>query len=112
MQIKPKPDFNQLLKVLWHKEIPDYVPFYELYADLEIMETILGKKVPDRTATIEFYYKTGYDYVPVWPFYEMKVGSLIDTSTDYLNLKKLTETESLYSGDLMLTGSAEALKKR
>jgi len=81
--IKPKPDFNQLLKVLWRDGQPDYVPFYELFVSLPIMETILGKKLPDRAATVEFYYKAGYDYVPVWPGLEMEKGSLVDRRLGY-----------------------------
>ena len=81
--IRPKPDFNQLLRVLWRDSKPDYIPFYELFADLEIMEAVLGKQLPNRASTVEFYYKTGYDYVPVWPGLELKVGSLIDTRSEY-----------------------------
>lgn len=81
--IKPNPDFNQLLKVLWRNGKPDCVPFYELFVNAPIMEAILGKKVPDRVSTVEFYYKAGYDYVPVWPTLEIKTGSLIDRRLDY-----------------------------
>lgn len=81
--IRAKPDFNQLLRVLWRDGKPDYVPFYELFVDLEIMEAALGKQLSDRASTVEFYYKAGYDYVPVWPGLELKVGSLIDTKSEY-----------------------------
>ena len=81
--IKPKPDFNQLLKVLRRDGKPEYVPFYELFVNLPIMEAILGKKLPDRISTVEFYYKSGYDYVPVWPGLEMERGSLVDRRLGY-----------------------------
>jgi len=57
-----KPDFNRLKKVLLRQGEPGIVPFYELYADKEIMEAITGKPLTPET-TVEFYYKTGYDYV-------------------------------------------------
>lgn len=81
--IKPEPDFNQLLKVLWKNGKPNYVPFYELFVNQFVMETILGKKVPDRASTVEFYYKAGYDYVPVWPGLKIETGSLVDRRLGY-----------------------------
>lgn len=69
-----KPNFERLLKVLMLEE-PDRVPFYELFVDQEVMETILGVKFridPSKDETVreycrrlvEFYRKLGYDYVP------------------------------------------------
>ena len=81
--ISPKPDFNQLLRVLWRDGMPDYVPFYELFVNLEVMEAVLGKRLPDRASTVEFYYRAGYDYAPVWPGLELKVGDLKDTRSGY-----------------------------
>jgi uroporphyrinogen decarboxylase len=80
---KPRPDFNQLLKILTKSDVPEYVPSYELFLNVEVMETILDKKLPDRAATVEFYCKAGYDYVPAWPRVDLVVGSLIDTSSHY-----------------------------
>jgi uroporphyrinogen decarboxylase len=76
---EPDPNFDRLLTVLWHKGEPDRIPFLELFADLEIMESVLGKSFPrvalnsdgsDREAEarycdllIEFYHAVGYDYV-------------------------------------------------
>lgn len=56
-----KPDFNRLKKVLLRDGEPDIVPFYELFADTEIMQAVLGKPVTYSTV-IEFQYKMGYDY--------------------------------------------------
>jgi len=84
--VKEPPDFNNLRLMLMN-ETPEYLPFYELFVDIEIMETILGHSVPmiisgtfstgrkiekneiDQyiNSTIEFYYKMGYDYVPTTP---------------------------------------------
>jgi uroporphyrinogen decarboxylase len=81
--IKPNPDFGRLRKVLLHEGKPDSVPFYELFANIEIQEAILGKKVADRASTVEFYYKAGYDYVPTWPTPGWIFGSLVDRSQGY-----------------------------
>jgi len=77
---KPDPDFDRLLTVLWRKGEPDRIPFLELFADLEVMEAVLGESFPrvmdlapdvvDREMEarycdllIKFYYTLGYDYV-------------------------------------------------
>ena len=82
--IKPCPDFAQLEKVLWGESKPDYVPFYELFVNVEMMEQVLGHSVPARAdATAEFYYKAGYDYVPVWPTIPLVRGNRVDTSQGF-----------------------------
>lgn len=80
---KPCPDFNRLLTALKRKRPEGRVPFYELFANTETMEKVLGKPVRDRSATVEFYYKCGYDYVPAWPGVRMLTGDLVDTRSDY-----------------------------
>jgi uroporphyrinogen decarboxylase len=59
------------------------VPFYELFVNIEVQEALLGKKVPDARATIEFYYKFGYEHVPVWPIIDVSIGDLTDTRKGY-----------------------------
>lgn len=64
------PDFSRLRTVLLRQGEPDRIPFYELFADQEIMEAVLGKSLPDSPegywkGVIQFYYQLGYDYVPV-----------------------------------------------
>lgn len=81
--INPEPDFNQLRKVLLRDGKPAYVPFYELFVNGPVMETILGKKMSDRVSTMEFYYRAGYDYVPVWPGVPAKRGNLVDRREGY-----------------------------
>ncbi len=86
-----EPNFDNLRTVLMNGT-PEYVPIYELFADREIMESVLGKTFPDLTRgvfrsgtpvskedvaryqdlTIEFYYTTGYDYVPAGPGLQLK----------------------------------------
>jgi len=83
---RQKPDFGNFELALRNKT-PKYLPFYELFVDVEIMETILEHPVPHimsgtfvankeikeeevrlfNDATVEFYYKMGYDYVPAIP---------------------------------------------
>jgi uroporphyrinogen decarboxylase len=81
--IRPKPDFEQFRKAVMRDGKPDYVPFYELFANVEIMEPTLGKPIPDRQTVIEFYHRAGYDYLPTWPWIDLPGGSLIDRSTGY-----------------------------
>lgn len=81
--IRPRPDFSQLRKTLLRDGQPEYVPFYELFVNVEIQEAILGKPVPSRVDTVEFYHKAGYDYVPTWPVPGWVFGSLIDRSQGY-----------------------------
>ena len=77
---KPDPNFDRLLTVLRREGEPDRIPLLELFADLEVMEAVLGKAFPrimdlepgvvDRELEarycdllIEFYHTLGYDYV-------------------------------------------------
>ena len=84
------PNFERLRKILFLDGEPDYLPFYELFADKEVMEAIVGEsrcsprlrmdndtrryfesddnlKVLQRylAISIRFYHKLGYDYVPL-----------------------------------------------
>jgi uroporphyrinogen decarboxylase len=69
-------NFNRLLKVLKREGEPDRVPFYEHFADDEVVEAVTGKPMTKMLASekpnikaymetlVEFYVKLGYDYVP------------------------------------------------
>ena len=77
-----EPNFENLRTVLMNGS-PDYLPIYELFADQEIMEAVLGKSFPDvrrgvfgsgkkvtteelslyQDLAIEFNYTAGYDYI-------------------------------------------------
>jgi len=54
LNIKPEPDFKRLRKVLKNEGEPDRVPFYELFADKEIMEAVLGKPVENLNDMIKY----------------------------------------------------------
>jgi len=81
--IKPDPDFTRLRRALLRDGVPDAVPFYELFANPEIQEAILGRPVQDKATSIEFYHRAGYDYVPTWPWPLWVFGSLVDRSQGY-----------------------------
>jgi len=59
-----KPDFNRLRQVLLRQGEPDRVPFYELFADAEIMQAVTGKEL-SLESLVEFHATLGYDYVPI-----------------------------------------------
>ncbi len=80
---KPSPDFSQLRKALLREGKPDYVPFYELFVNPEIQETLLGKPIAGSADTVEFYWRAGYDYVPVNPAPGWVFGSLVDRRQGY-----------------------------
>ncbi len=80
---KQEPNFD-VLRAALANETPDYLPFYELLVDAEIIEAVLERPIPTISrgifpleekislndlreymdCVIEFYYKMGYDYVP------------------------------------------------
>lgn len=76
-----KPDFNRLKKVLLRLGEPDIVPFYELFADAEIICAATGNtKYPENL--VEFYYKFGFDCISMGTGvdYELPMLSCGDTA--------------------------------
>lgn len=66
LKIRPQPDFEgRLRRVLVRDGLPDRVPFFELFADNEIMAAILGRPVNSIADVIEYQYRLGYDFVKV-----------------------------------------------
>lgn len=69
-----RPNFENLRKVLLREGIPEYLPFYELFVDSEVIEAIMNEKFTsdeskearyhNANLTLSFYHKMGYDYVP------------------------------------------------
>lgn len=89
-KFKPEPDFSRLRQALLLQGEPDRVPFYELFADWEIMVKVFDnmefvepkyrrqvEAVKDRTT--RFYYMLGYDYVPVSTSINLPRGSVLST---------------------------------
>ncbi|MGI6543697.1 MAG: uroporphyrinogen decarboxylase family protein [Limnochordia bacterium] len=58
-----QPDFAGFKRVLLRQGEPDRVFFYELFADREIMEAVLGHPLRDERDHIAYQLKIGYDYV-------------------------------------------------
>ncbi len=81
--IRPRPDFEQFRKAVMRDGKPDYVPFYELFVNAEIIEPLIGRKLETRADVVEFYLKAGYDYCPTWVWVNLPGGSLIDRTTGY-----------------------------
>jgi uroporphyrinogen decarboxylase len=93
LSIKPNPDFNRLKKAVLRQGEPDRVPFIELFADLEIVEAVLGETIPvpqpgDTAAelnwfkkSIQFRYQTGFDYVHCSPVYPMEFARIHTQNT-------------------------------
>lgn len=73
----PKPDFENLRKVLLRQGEPDRLPLIELLVDREMMEALLGEPIPianpwdkagkadEMERVVRFWYAAGYDYVTV-----------------------------------------------
>jgi len=82
--IKPEPDFENFKNTLLRKGRPDKIPFYELFVNQPIIEAVLDRKITDVIKdTVEFYYRAGYDYVPVSVNPPLVLGSLVDNSQGY-----------------------------
>lgn len=85
---KRSPDFSRLRRVLLRQSGPDRVPFVELFAYREIMESFLGERFPDPKVKdrdvqqeyvlelIEFGHRAGYDCVSIGPDVELPIRSL------------------------------------
>jgi uroporphyrinogen decarboxylase len=99
--------FDRLLSVLLLEDPPDRIPFYDLFADLEVIEALTGRKLsevkdltigriksmmargyenklkPAYEAIVRFYYTLGYDYIPLTlpsPFPRFNVKPCRDTA--------------------------------
>ena len=62
--MKLDPDFNRVIAAFNHKE-PDRVPLGDFWADKEAKEAFLEKPINDIKTEVEFWYKAGFDFVPL-----------------------------------------------
>lgn len=62
---KAEPDFSRLRDAILRSGRSDRLPFLELFADIEIVEAVLGRPWQTDEDKIEFYFRLGYDSVPV-----------------------------------------------
>lgn len=74
LSFEPSPDWRRLAGTLRLEGEPDRVPFFELFADQPIMEAVVGREFPLRSADpgkakeraealAEFHLRAGYDYL-------------------------------------------------
>jgi uroporphyrinogen decarboxylase len=75
---KPNPDFERLRRAIMREGKPDRIPFFEIQIDPEIIEAVMGERVPSAFDTdpeqirikllqdIRLMHLLGYDYVIVW----------------------------------------------
>src|SRR5689334_407204 len=100
----PTPDFNELVRVLKGEQSPRRVHLVEVGIDPEVLQIIqedcLGEpwalphgvhvlEKPDQRyyrQLVNLYYRLGYDFVPIWPFWVNnpagKVRRASDTASD------------------------------
>lgn len=62
---KASPDFSRLRDAILREGRSDRLPFLELFADLEVVEAIIGRPWKSVEDKIEFYYRLGYDSISV-----------------------------------------------
>ncbi len=62
---KARPDFTRLRDAVMRQGRSDRLPFLELFADREIMEAVIGRPWTTQKDGVEFWYRLGYDSVPV-----------------------------------------------
>ena len=117
IKIKPEPDFERLDKVLKRTGLPDRVPFFDLYSNLT--DKLFGDKIDKSKCkdeeeyylkvNIEYYYRLGYDYVPLHPNFGFKEAekngtyrqgssSLISNEEDFEKYPWPVISEEAYSG--------------
>jgi uroporphyrinogen decarboxylase len=62
----PTPDYTRLLTALRGGQ-PDRVPLLELIVDPEIKEAFIGRSITGLADEVEFWYRAGYDCIPIYP---------------------------------------------
>jgi uroporphyrinogen decarboxylase len=67
LKIRPNPDFGRIEKVLRRQGVPDRVPFYELFSNIERdVLSIIGKHEDlELRQHINYMFSLGYDYISV-----------------------------------------------
>ncbi|HLO32094.1 MAG TPA: uroporphyrinogen decarboxylase family protein [Anaerolineales bacterium] len=96
----PAPDFDELVRVLKGEQAPRRVHLVEVGIDPEVLQTIqescLGEpwalprgvhvlERPDERyyrQLVNLYYRLGYDFVPIWPFWVNNPPGRIRRATD------------------------------
>jgi len=84
IKIKPKPDFGRFLKALKRTGVPDRVPFYEIFSNIQpqVMADVLKKgdfkdeKAYLTRVNVDYQHRLGYDFV----MEQAPVGFLVPAS--------------------------------
>jgi len=90
-KFRPDPDFSRFRNTILLQGEPDRVPFYELFADWEIMTQVFDNMElvdPKYRRQVEavqgrwvrFYYMLGYDYVPTLPEINLPLNNVLATT--------------------------------
>jgi len=76
----PSPNWERIKKTVGHEE-PDRVPLLEALVEYPVQSRFLGREVTadDIKSQVEFYYKAGYDAVPI-TVSAMAFGKVDDSS--------------------------------
>lgn len=100
--MKPEPDFNRFLTALTLRGEPDRVPLAEASVDFDVKRAFLGKPIRDIRDEVEFWFKAGYDFVPLqagfreifWPHYLSKKSK----ENAEIMTRKMTGDYTVYEG--------------
>jgi len=97
----PSPDFGSLERILKGEKKPKKVHFIELGIDMEVIEYIVSNYMNEKWTPpakenkegflkqyINFYYKMGYDFVPIWAEYKNLPQFKNRETADTANLSK------------------------
>ncbi len=88
IKIRPKPDFNRILKVLKREKVDNNVVFFELFADIDVQIEILkllGLLEPDEKNLDITKYKNPW-YTDNVNFLELHIKYMYNLGYDYINM--------------------------
>lgn len=109
LQQARNPNFERLRCVLLRESMPDAVPFYDLFADQEVVRHATQKAYGDESV-VEFFYKMGYDYVPAWISANYGEKKIITYDTSHLLTKNERRFTDEYHGVIENRADFEAYK--
>lgn len=93
-----EPNFERLRTVLLRKGEPDRIPLGDISIHHIHKERLLGRPVRDLADEIEFWYKAGYDHVPIQQGLQL---------TDLIRRQSMRTVEAQYAVDTEDTQSRE-----
>ena len=87
-----QPDFERLRTVLMRQGEPDRVPNVELHVDWQVKQAFLGHPLRSVQDDVDFWYRTGYDYIYLRANYEYRMVGDGHAKQDHL-----------YAGDMQVS---------